>query len=125
MLEGNVSTTNVRTHVRRDVRTYVKRDVRKLEEPFLVPPLPHYVSNMFLWIIFPGRHRFPFPDTLCGCKRSNPWEYYYLFLIPLLLLQSRFWRFWFHYPSDVLLSRFHWLVLLPIPQFAIDALNLD
>lgn len=48
MLEGNVSTTNVRTHVRRDVRTYVKRDVRKLEEPFLVPPLPHYVSNMFL-----------------------------------------------------------------------------
>ena len=40
MLEGNVSTTNVRTHV--------KRDVRKLEEPFLVPPLPHYVSNMFL-----------------------------------------------------------------------------
>ena len=77
MLEGNVSTTNVRTHVRRDVRTYVKRDVRKLEEPFLVPPPPHYVSNMFLWIIFPGRHRFPFPDTLCGCKRSNPWEYYY------------------------------------------------
>ena len=48
MLEGNVSTTNVRTHVRRDVRTYVRRDVRKLEEPFLVPPLPHYVSNMFL-----------------------------------------------------------------------------
>lgn len=42
MLEGNVSTTNVRTyvntHVRRDVRTYVRRDVRKLEEPFLVPP---------------------------------------------------------------------------------------
>ena len=48
MLEGNVSTTNVRTHVRRDVRTYVKRDVRKLEEPFLVPPPPHYVSSMFL-----------------------------------------------------------------------------
>jgi len=48
MLEGNVSTTNVRTHVKRDVRTYVKRDVRKLEEPFLVPPPPHYVSSMFL-----------------------------------------------------------------------------
>ena len=48
MLEGNVSTTNVRTHVKRDVRTYVKRDVRKLEEPFLVPPPPHYVSSIFL-----------------------------------------------------------------------------
>ena len=114
----------------------LKGMLERLEEQFLVPPPPHYVSNMFLWIIFPGRHRFPFPDTLCGCKRSNPWEYYYylssfsltihpLFLILLLLLQSRFGRFWFHYPSDVLLSRFHWLVLLPIPQFAIDALNLD
>jgi len=99
--------------------------LEKLEGTIPGSPLPHYVSNMFLWIIFPGRHRFPFPDTLCGCKRSNPWEYYYLFLIPLLPLQSRFWRFWFRCPSDDLLSRFHWLVLLPIPQFAIDALNLD
>jgi len=117
--------------------------LEKLEGTIPGSPLPHYVSNMFL-ICFYGsffldatdfHSRIPYVVVNDQTPGSIIEYYYYLssfppsihplFLIPLLLLQSRFWRFWFHYPSDDLLSRFHWLVLLPIPQFAIDALNLD
>jgi hypothetical protein len=33
-----------------------------------IPGSPHSHHHYFLWIIFLGRHRFPFSDTLYGCK---------------------------------------------------------